>query len=204
MAQLVRFSGIVSATSTAEAFYGTGGFDTVSYARAPSAATLGHYDLGVTVDLVSPSLNTGWASGDKFYFGTVEWIIGSQYTDFLYGDSRPNTFFGGGSPDFLYGRGGNDNLLGGGGFDFLYGGPGNDVMNGQWHTDTLYGEDGDDRMWGGTNYVSHSYPGTNCADVLYGGAGNDQLHGDARLPSSSARATSPVAGTTSPAATPMP
>jgi Ca2+-binding RTX toxin-like protein len=183
MAQLVEFDGRVYAASTAEAFHGTGSLDTVSYAKAPSAAQLGDYDLGVTVDLVSPSLNTGWALGDRFYFGTVERIIGSQYSDFLYGDAQSNILYGGGSPDFLYGRGGNDNLLGGGGFDFLYGGSGKDVLNGQWHTDRLYGNDGDDRIWGGTNYVRHFYPGTNYADVLFGGAGNDQLHGDARLPS---------------------
>jgi len=189
MAQLVNFYGLAYATSAAEAFYGTGGFDTVSYEKAPSSGSVGSYDLGVTLDLMYPYLNTSWAWGDKFYFNSVEKIIGSQYTDYLYGDAQANTFDGGGSPDFLYGRDGNDTVLGGGGFDYLYGGSGNDVLDGQWHTDTLYGDDGDDRMWGGTNYVSHYYPGTNYADVLYGGAGSDQLHGDARLPGDSSART---------------
>jgi Ca2+-binding RTX toxin-like protein len=189
MALLVNFTGFAYASGIAEAYYGSGSFDTVSYEKAPSIGSVGSYDLGVTVDIASPSLNTGWAWGDKFYFGTVERVVGSQYTDYLYGDGQANTFDGGGSPDFLFGRDGNDTLLGSGGFDYLYGGAGHDVLDGQWHTDTLYGEDGDDTIWGGTNYVSHVYPGTNYADVIYGGAGNDQLHGDARLPSSSSART---------------
>jgi Ca2+-binding RTX toxin-like protein len=182
MAKVVNFQGRVYATSVAETFSGGGRLDTVSYANAPSARTVGDYDLGVTVNLSNSSLNTGWAAGDKLH--GVERVIGSQHTDFLFGNAQANTFDGGGSPDFISGLGGNDSILGGGGFDFLYGGSGNDVINGQWQTDTMYGDDGNDRMWGGSNYVSHSYPGTNYADVLYGGAGNDQLHGDVRLPGS--------------------
>jgi Ca2+-binding RTX toxin-like protein len=182
MAQLVNFLGLYYATSTAEAYYGTGSFDTVSYEKAPSSGSVGDYDVGVTVDLANTLLNTGWAWGDKFYFGTVEKIAGSQHTDFLYGDALPNTFDGGGSPDFIYGRDGTDTILGGGGFDFLYGGNGNDVIHGQQQTDTLYGDDGDDRMSGGSNYINHYYPGTNYADVLYGGTGNDRLNGDVLRP----------------------
>jgi len=182
MAQLVYFQGLDYATSIAEAFYGDGSFDTVSYENAPSSGSVGDYDLGVTVNLTDPIFNTGWAWGDKFYFGTVEKIIGSQHTDFLYGDAQANTFDGAGSPDFIHGRGGNDMLLGGGGFDYLYGESGDDVIDGQQQTDTLYGGDGNDKIWGGSNYVSHYYPGTDYSDVLYGDAGNDELHGDVRLP----------------------
>jgi Ca2+-binding RTX toxin-like protein len=109
-------------------------------------------------------------------------IVGSTHTDWLYGNSQPNVFDGGGSPDFIYGRDGNDTILGSGGFDFLYGEGGNDLLDGQWQTDTSYGGDGDDQIWGGSNFLRREYPGTNYADVLYGDSGNDQLHGDARLP----------------------
>jgi Ca2+-binding RTX toxin-like protein len=187
MALLISFQGLTYATNTAEAFYAEGPFDTVSYESAPSAGKVGDYDVGVTVNFTDPYLNTGWAQGDKFYFGSIEKIIGSQHTDFLYGDAQANTFDGGGSPDFIYGRGGNDSLLGGGGFDFLSGETGDDVLNGQWQTDTLYGGDGNDKLWGGSNYVSHFYPGTNYADVLFGDAGNDELHGDVLLPGSGKR-----------------
>src|SRR6476660_7536059 len=121
MALLVNFQGIFFATSTAEAYYATGSLDNVSYEKAPSLGQVGDYDVGVTVDLANTILNTGWARGDKYYFGTVEKITGSQHTDWLYGDALANTFDGGGSPDFIYGRDGNDTILGGGGFDFLYG-----------------------------------------------------------------------------------
>jgi hypothetical protein len=65
MAMLVHFQGLAYASNTAEAFYAEGPFDTVSYERAPSARKVGDYDLGVTVNLTDPYLNTGWAQGDK-------------------------------------------------------------------------------------------------------------------------------------------
>src|SRR3954447_7343597 len=182
MAQLAYFQNLYYATSIAEGFYGYGSFDTVSYEWAPSSGQLGDYDLGVTVNLSDPTFNTGWAGGDKFYFGTVEKVIGSQHTDFMYGDAQANVLDGGGSPDFIYGRDGNDTILGGGGFDFLYGDNGNDVMDGQQQTDELHGGDGDDQIWGGSNFINHFYPGTDYSDVLYGDGGNDELHGDVRLP----------------------
>src|SRR5215216_3984457 len=86
MASVVHFTGTVFATKTQEAFYGDGSFDTVSYANAPNIFKLGDYDAGVTVNLANPSGNLGWALGDT-YVG-VEKIVGSQYTDWLYGNSQ--------------------------------------------------------------------------------------------------------------------
>ena len=68
MPQVKRLAGTVYAESAAETFYGDGSFDTVSYLNAPSSATIGDYDTGVTVNLADPSLNTWWAVGDS-YFG---------------------------------------------------------------------------------------------------------------------------------------
>src|SRR4051794_30616205 len=117
------------ATSRPEAFYGWwGNLDTVSYENAPSSGSVSQYDIGVTVSLETPFINTGLAWGDTY--SGIEKIIGSQYTDFLYGDAQPNTFDGGGSPDFVHGLDGNDTIFGGGGFDFLYGEGGDDVMDG--------------------------------------------------------------------------
>lgn len=180
MATVKNFQGTIYAQSIAETFYGKdGSFDTVSYVNAPSSLTVGDYDIGVTVDLVDPSINAGWAYGDTYY--SVERITGSQHTDFLYGNALSNNFDGGGSPDFIYGRDGNDIIRGGGGFDFVYGQNGNDTLWGQWHTDQLFGGEGNDNLWGGSNYINHYYPGTDYSDVLYGGAGVDQLHGDAQV-----------------------
>ncbi|WP_406857130.1 hypothetical protein ABEG18_05695 [Alsobacter sp. KACC 23698] len=152
----------------------------MSYDNAPSIASVGRYDLGVTIDLADAALGTGWAASDSFM--GVEQVIGSRFTDVLYGDAQANVIDGGGSPDFVFGREGDDTLLRGGGFDFIWGDAGDDVLDGQWQTDQLHGGDGDDHIWGGSNYVAHVYPGTNYADVLSGDAGNDDLHGDARLP----------------------
>jgi Ca2+-binding RTX toxin-like protein len=175
MPQVKGLAGTVYAESAAETFYGDGSFDTVSYLNAPSSATIGDYDTGVTVNLADPSLNTWWAVGDS-YFG-VERITGSQHTDFLYGNAQTNNFDGGGSPDFIYGRDGNDVIRGGGGFDFLYGEGGNDTLHGQWHTDQVYGGDGNDKLWGGSNYISHYYPGTDYSDIVVAPEQQDRVTG---------------------------
>jgi hypothetical protein len=41
-------------------------FDTVSYAKAPSSASIGDHNLGLTIDLAISRLNSGWAAGDIF------------------------------------------------------------------------------------------------------------------------------------------
>lgn len=173
-------------------FYGTFGpqrfmgslpaSDTVSYEGVPlvSGIDIGDYTTGVIASLDTGVGTFGWALGDIYI--SIENIVGTQHTDTLTGNSLANVLDGGGSPDFIYGRSGNDTVLGGGGFDFLYGEGGNDVMDGQWQTDEMHGGDGHDQMWGGSNFISRYYPGTDYSDVLYGDAGNDQLHGDVRLP----------------------
>src|SRR5262249_6469398 len=61
---------------------------------------------GLTVDLATPANNTGDAFGDTFT--SIERIRGSNFADFLYGDSNNNTLDGGGGADHLDGRGGFD------------------------------------------------------------------------------------------------
>ncbi|WP_460451313.1 calcium-binding protein [Alsobacter sp. SYSU BS001988] len=188
VASQVNFQTLVYATSLPDVFVGAGGaaaVDAVSYENAPSLASIGSYDIGVVIDMANSNSNTGWASGDS-YVG-VEELIGSRFTDAIYGDATGNIIDGGGSPDFIFGREGDDLLLGGGGFDFVWGDAGDDIIDGQWQTDQLHGGDGDDQLWGGTNYIAHVYPGTNYADILFGDAGNDELHGDARPPAAGLR-----------------
>jgi len=150
------------ATSAPDWFYGYGGTDTASYEENAPA--------GLTASLASPSLNTGWASGDQYF--SIENLTGTHYSDNLYGNGRDNGIDGAGSSDHIYGGKGHDTLIGNGGSDFLYGQDGNDVINGQWQNDTAYGGNGNDTIYGGTNN-----------DTLYGEAGNDVLHGDALTPS---------------------
>lgn len=170
---------------------GGGGADYVSYRNSTS---------GLTVDLATPSLNTGAAKGDKYI--SIENIFGSMHDDRLYGDAAANTINGSAGNDVLYGRDGNDTLYGdtgsdilnggnnndtlygGTGNDTLYGGAHNDVLYGEEGADTLYGEDGNDVLWGGIDndrlYGGNGNDtlwGNDGNDMLQGGAGNDRLHG---------------------------
>jgi Ca2+-binding RTX toxin-like protein len=84
--------------------------------------------------------------------------IGSEGTDYLFGNSRDNNFQGLGGDDVLYGYGGGDTLSGGAGNDVLSGGDGSgtDVLDGGAGNDTLYGGyqyGGSNIGWGNDIYV---------------------------------------------------
>jgi Ca2+-binding RTX toxin-like protein len=98
---------------------GRGGFDVVDY----SAAT-----TGFVVDLMTPSLNTGVAAGDRYV--SIEGVLGGAGHDRLSGTNGANLLRGGAGNDTLIGRGGNDQLLGGAGDDVLRGGAGADRLSG--------------------------------------------------------------------------
>lgn len=94
----------------ADKLIGGAGTDTASYSTAHA---------GVTVNLTTPSLNTGDAKGD--YFSSIENLAGSNYADSLSGDQNANGLFAGAGNDTLYGAGGADRLTGGAGADtFVY------------------------------------------------------------------------------------
>jgi Ca2+-binding RTX toxin-like protein len=57
-------------------------------------------------------------------------VIGSQYSDIIYGNNKNNYIDGLGGDDVIWGRGGNDSLYGRSGFDRLYGEAGNDYLDG--------------------------------------------------------------------------
>jgi len=89
---------------------GGNGLDTVTYERAPLAAT---------VDLANSAANGGAAEG--YVLQSIEGIRGSVYNDRLYGDAWGNA---------LTGLGGNDTLMGNDGSDWLTPGAGNDIIDG--------------------------------------------------------------------------
>ncbi len=82
---------------------------------------------------------TSWDNGDaywadaKYIMGDwvkgVENVTGSQFNDYLWGDSGSNVLKGGGGDDFLDGHDGDDILEGGAGADYLFGSNGNDVAS---------------------------------------------------------------------------
>ena len=88
---------------------GGDGMDRASYVNATAR---------VIVDLAQPSLNTGFAEGDRFV--SVEQVYGSDHSDRLYGDNADNWLFGADGDDDLHGRVGDDILSGGDGADMFH------------------------------------------------------------------------------------
>lgn len=78
-------------------------------------------------------------------FGTeIENLIGTNHSDFLYGNDLNNRITGNEGNDHIEGAGGSDSLYGGGGNDTLVGGAGNDYLEGGTGNDSLLGGDGID------------------------------------------------------------
>lgn len=76
-------------------------------------------------------------------------ILGTNFSDWLYGSGGAQYIEGGNGNDQIFGRGGPDTLLGGNGSDTLYGGGGRDVLIGGNGNDVLDGGPGPDILTGG-------------------------------------------------------
>ncbi len=105
----------------------------------------------------------------------IENVTGSDYDDYIKGDSGDNLFeggagddtlIGGSGADMLYGGDDDDTVKGGSGADLLYGGEGLDTIEGGGGNDYIYGEEGDDDILGGGGH-----------DIIVGGLGDDTLTG---------------------------
>jgi Ca2+-binding RTX toxin-like protein len=135
---------------------GGAGADLANYARASSR---------VTVDMLTPTSNTGEAQGDVFI--SIGGVRGTRYNDSLRGNNLANALQGMDGNDALTGRGGDDTLIGSGGRDTLTGGANNDDYTGGTGADRFVFAAGDDRirdfannvdtivldrdLWGGAN-----------------------------------------------------
>jgi Ca2+-binding RTX toxin-like protein len=126
----------------ADTLNGGEGSDAASYLDSPAA---------VFVSLLDRIAQGGYAQGDTL--NSIENVIGSDYTDLVYGDNGANVLEGGygddtlkgfGGADRLYGDGGNNYLVGMDGDDQLVGGDGRDMLDGGRGTDHLVGWSGTD------------------------------------------------------------
>lgn len=148
-----------------DSFFGGAGIDTVTYMTS---------DRGLVINLFAPSNGTYWANGDSF--SGIERVIGSNFSDLIWGDGAANQLEGGNGNDCLFGGGGADTLLGGWGQDVLFGDTGADLLDGGIGNDLLEGGNGGDQFQhsgsagDGTDWIIDFT--SNSGDVLvFAGAG---------------------------------
>ncbi len=94
-------------------------------------------------------------------------IIGSDYGDFLVGNSEGNIIAGGKGNDLIFGGNGDDTLAGQRGHDIIFSDGGDDHIMGGKGNDILFGGSGDDDICGGKDH-----------DLMFGDTGDDFLHGE--------------------------
>jgi Ca2+-binding RTX toxin-like protein len=109
---LFGFDNLLIGGPGADVMNGGAGFDTASYAEAPTS-------VFISYDLTGDGARgfRGEAQGDRLL--SVERVIGTAFSDILLGNAGTQTFEGGDGNDRLIGQGGNDSLLGQEGDDLL-------------------------------------------------------------------------------------
>jgi Ca2+-binding RTX toxin-like protein len=115
--------------SGADRMDGGSGFDTVDYSWSPNS---------IIVDLNNGTTGgpaDSWSTGDTLF--SIESVIGSQFTDLMFGSTNADTLDGSGGHDMLVANSGNDVLFGGAGNDSIEGCDDDDQMTGGAGTDTF-------------------------------------------------------------------
>jgi Ca2+-binding RTX toxin-like protein len=153
--------------------FGNAGFDTVSYAFAPSGVYILFADLGNA---------TGDAAGDS-EFSSIESIVGSAFDDIIGMGDFNDTLAGGGGNDVLLGNGGGDKFFGNDGFDTVsYALAGSGVYVFFADLGNATGDAAGDSEFSsiesivGSNFNDIIGMG-DFSDTIFGGAGNDILLG---------------------------
>lgn len=168
---------------------GGAGYDFARYDLAPGP---------VLADLQFPTGNIGEAFGHTYI--SIEGIIGSDYSDMIFGDAGGNVLYGHAGDDAIFGRDGDDYLSGNEGNDVLFGGAGRDSLDGGAGIDFARydyaasavlvdllqpaintGEAAGDSYVSIEGLVGSAYAdtlrGDNAGNIIYGLDGNDTLIG---------------------------
>lgn len=181
-----------------DTIFGGSGGDYINGGAGVDSASFAGSSRNVIASLSNSSVNTNDAIGDQY--ASIENLIGTSYSDALYGNGSANTLDGGSGNDTLIGGGGADRLLGGAGIDtasyasasaavtakLLYASTntgdaqgdtysGVENIIGSLHADKLYGDDGANTLTGGSG--NDGLVGNGGNDVLFGGQGADHLYG---------------------------
>jgi Ca2+-binding RTX toxin-like protein len=168
---------------------GGAGMDYLDGGAGTDYASYTSSSVGVRVDMLFRSGNTGDAIGDTFV--NIEGLRGSAFNDILYSTESADIVEGGDGNDLLWTRGGNDVLRGGSGNDSMYGREGDDILDGGAGQDYMDGGTGTDTVsyaastTGVVVDMSHRSGNTGDAvgdsfvsiEVLEGSALNDRLIG---------------------------
>jgi serralysin len=141
--------------SEADTLNGGDGIDTASYTSSAE---------GVDARLIGGGY-AGDAIGDVWI--GIENLLGSTFSDVLFGDAGVNSLTGGAGDDYLNGQGGQDALLGDAGADRLEGSAGMDMLRGGAGADILVG--GLDKDVFDFDVVADSAPGAR--DLFQAGDG---------------------------------
>jgi Ca2+-binding RTX toxin-like protein len=169
--------------------YGGAGADALYGGGISSLARYDNSIVGVRVALYDPTLNTGEAAGDT-YTNIVN-LVGSGFSDQLFGNQYSNVIYGGAGNDWIDGVGGIDSLYGGDGHDTLVsragaqlldGGAGFDVVHYDYAASgvsaALYNPSVNNGEAGGDSYVSiEGLVGSAHADWLYGDTNSNTIEG---------------------------
>ncbi len=143
---------------------------------------------GVTISLIDPSANTGWAAGDTYV--NIQDVIGTNANDLIYGNNDfINQLQGQDGDDILYGVGSAYTvLIGGAGADQLHAGTGGNLIDYETATagvtasmanpEINTGDAAGDTYFG---LYGHDLAGSPYDDVLYGDDGNNNIIGDPEL-----------------------
>ncbi|MCA8997325.1 MAG: VCBS repeat-containing protein [Planctomycetaceae bacterium] len=144
-------------------FDGGGGDDVITYSNY-SEGLLIDLEAGYVRKLSSQTVNIDTLTN-------IRTIIGTEFSDVIYGDVQNNVIYGQDGSDVIDGRGGNDEIYGGDHDDVIYGGGDHDQLFGGWGRDEIRGGAGDDVIDGGEE--SDWLRGDSGSDTIYGGVGGD-------------------------------